>query len=98
MRRKLRGSLFPTSALGQKRTFGHVRVMSALPTKADIAWHGCLLAWTLQILENWSFTPHIKLYSAPQNLEHLCLIRERASSRNPFLIAIKDEKPKSTKH
>ena len=26
----------PTSALGQKRTSAHVRVMSALPPKADI--------------------------------------------------------------
>jgi hypothetical protein len=28
------------SALGQKRTLGHVRVMSALPPKADIDQHG----------------------------------------------------------
>ena len=33
------------SALGQKRTLEHVRVMSALPPKADIALHRseCLL-------------------------------------------------------
>ena len=29
------------SALGQKRTSGHVRVMSALPPKADIAEREC---------------------------------------------------------
>jgi len=36
MRRKLRGSLFPMSALGQKQTFTHRRPMSALPPKADM--------------------------------------------------------------
>ena len=29
------------SALGQKRTFGKVRVMSALPPKADMDQHRC---------------------------------------------------------
>ena len=29
----------PMSALGQKRTLGHLRAMSALPPKADIALH-----------------------------------------------------------
>ena len=36
MRRKLRGSLFPMSALGQKQTSEHNGIMSALPPKADI--------------------------------------------------------------
>src|SRR5215472_5011684 len=51
------------SALGHKRTWQRILLMSALPPKADIgtqswnvrfapkadiAWHGCLLAWTLQ--------------------------------------------------
>ena len=40
----LRGSNYQRfmSALGQKQTFGNVRLMSALPPKADIAerdWH-----------------------------------------------------------
>ena len=34
-----RSGLLFMSALGQKRTFGHVRAMSALPPKADIGTH-----------------------------------------------------------
>jgi hypothetical protein len=36
VRRKLRGSLLPMSALGQKQTLRCVCLMSALPPKADI--------------------------------------------------------------
>src|SRR5262249_52296896 len=35
------------SALGQKRTLGHVRAMSALPPKADIGTH----SWNVRFLQ-----------------------------------------------
>ena len=60
MRRKLRGSLFPTSALGQKRTFGYVRVMSALPPKADI--RAIRSAFRAEAIQEVGFTRKLKPY------------------------------------
>jgi hypothetical protein len=53
--------------------------------KADIAWHGCLLAWTLQILEKLVFhSPHKTVFSTPKPGTFMLDTRTRIVAESVF--------------